>query len=257
MLVGGLESVYEIGRDFRNEGVSLKHNPEFTQLEFYCAYADYAKVMELTEEMLAFVAQQVCGSTTLEYEGHKINLQPPWRRVALRTAVAEACGIDIAAHPTAATLAAAMRASGQAVDPAMPRGKLIESLLALHVEPLLIQPTFVHDFPRDISPLAKATPGDPHTVERFEAYIAGMELCNAFSELNDPQEQAQRFEEMQRDHPKGEEAHPMDEDYLRALQYGMPPCGGFGMGVDRLTMLLTGQRNIREVILFPHLRTRE
>lgn len=257
LLVGGLESVYEIGRDFRNEGVSLKHNPEFTQLEFYCAYADYAKVMEITEEMLAFVAQQVCGSTTLEYEGHKINLQPPWRRVALRTAVAEACGIDIAAHPTAATLAEAMRASGQAVDPAMPRGKLIESLLALHVEPLLIQPTFVHDFPRDISPLAKATPGDPHTVERFEAYIAGMELCNAFSELNDPQEQAQRFEEMQRDHPKGEEAHPMDEDYLRALQYGMPPCGGFGMGVDRLTMLLTGQRNIREVILFPHLRTRE
>ena len=258
LTVGGFERVYEIGRDFRNEGVDRTHNPEFTQLEFYMAYADYEQVMELTEQMICCVADQVLGKRTFSYGGHEINLQPPWRRVDLRQGLIEATGIDINAHPTQESLAAALTARGLPFNPNAARGKLIDSMLGDNLEPILIQPTFLYDYPRDISPLAKSIPGDPTTVERFEGFVAGMELCNAFTELNDPLDQEARFTEMGREYAADDElAHPMDEDYLRAMRYGMPPQGGFGMGVDRLAMLMTGVPNIREVILFPHLRKTE
>lgn len=258
LLVGNLERVYEIGRDFRNEGVSFKHNPEFTQLEFYWAYADYEQVMRLTEDMLAFVADEVLGTRTLHYQGYDLNLNPGWPRIPMVEAIDEFAGINIAAHPTAESLAAAMHAKDLPADPHATRGKLIEKLLGDHVEPHLIQPTFIVNYPRDISPLAKALQGDATVVERFEGYLAGFELCNAFTELNDPLDQEQRFIEMGHDYaPDSEDQHPMDEDYLRAMRYGMPPNGGFGMGVDRLTMLFTNKATIREVLLFPHLRTKE
>lgn len=256
LLVGGLERVYEIGRDFRNEGVSFKHNPEFTQLEFYWAYADYLKVMDFTEQMIAFAAEQVLGTTKISFDGKEIDLTPPWKRVELRQGLIEATGIDINEHPTAESLEAAMKAKDLKAKPGSPRGKLIDALLGDFLEPNLIQPTFLYNYPRDISPLAKNQPGNPTVVERFEGFVGGMELCNAFSELNDPLDQEQRFLEMGRDYESDdEERHPMDDDYLNALSYGMPPAGGFGIGVDRLVMLLTGRRSIREVILFPHLRS--
>ncbi len=258
LLVGGFERVYEIGRDFRNEGVSFKHNPEFTQLEFYMAYADYKDVMELTEQMVAFVAEQAAGSTQIEYKGEAIDLSPPWKRIELRQALIDAVEIDIAKHDDAQSLRQAMEARGHEPSKTYSRGKMIEALLSKYVEPNIIQPTFIYDYPRDISPLAKSVPGDPQTVERFEGFVGGMELCNAFTELNDPLDQEQRFIEMGRIYADGdEERHPMDEDYLRAMAYGMPPNGGFGMGVDRLTMLLSDQASIREVILFPHLRSKD
>jgi lysyl-tRNA synthetase class 2 len=258
LLVGNLERVYEIGRDFRNEGVSFKHNPEFTQLEFYWAYADYEQVMRLTEEMIAYVADQVLGTRQITYQGKAISLEPDWPRIPLAEAIAEFSGIDFNDYPTAESLLAAMQARGITANPGATRGKLVESLLGDFVEKNLVQPTFITDYPRDISPLAKARPGDPNTVERFEGYIGGMELCNAFTELNDPLDQEQRFIEMARDYAaESEDAQPLDEDYLRAMRYGMPPNGGFGMGLDRLTMLLTDKSTIREVILFPQLRTRD
>jgi lysyl-tRNA synthetase class 2 len=258
LIVGGLDRVYEIGRDFRNEGVSFKHNPEFTQLEFYMAYSDYLQIMDLTEQMIVFTAQQVNGSLKIDFDGQEIDLTPPWTRLELRQGLIDKVGIDINAHPDAASLEQAMTAKGLKFKPGSPRGKLIEAMLGDYLEPTLIQPTFIYDYPRDISPLAKSKPGDPSTVERFEGYIGGMELCNAFSELNDPLDQQARFEEMGRAYgDEDEDRHPMDEDYLQAMLYGMPPQGGFGMGVDRLSMLLTGKRSIREVILFPHLRERD
>ncbi len=258
LLVGNLERVYEIGRDFRNEGVSFKHNPEFTQLEFYWAYADYEQVMRLTEEMIAFVADTVLGTRQITYQGQSVSLEPGWPRIPLAEAIIEFSGIDINACPTADTLRAAMLARGLGANPEATRGKLVEGLLGDFVEPHLQQPTFITDYPRDISPLAKARPGDPTIVERFEGYIAGMEFCNAFTELNDPLDQEQRFIEMARDYgAESEDAQPLDEDYLRAMRYGMPPNGGFGMGLDRLTMLLTNKSTIREVILFPQLRSRD
>ncbi len=254
LLVGMIDRVYEIGRDFRNEGVSYKHNPEFTQLEFYMAYADYLKVMEVTEQMVAYAAQQVTGSTIVTYGGTQIDFTPPWRRLEMRQGILDTTGIDIDAYPTAELLAAAMHAKGMHPK-SHARGKLIDSLLGDYLEPTLIQPTFLYNYPRDISPLAKSMPGNPLVVERFEGYVAGMELCNAFTELNDPLDQEQRFIEMGRDYDsEDEELHPMDTDYLQAMSYGMPPCGGFGMGVDRLAMLLTDKKTIREVLLFPHLR---
>lgn len=258
LLVGNLEKVYEIGRDFRNEGVSFKHNPEFTQLEFYWAYADYLKVMDLAEEMIAYVCERVLGTTKVTYQGQVLDFTPPWRRLQMRQGLLETSGIDIAAHPTAESLYQALVRAGKQPDPHATRGKLIDFMISEYLEPLLIQPTFLYDYPRDISPLAKAKPDDPLTVERFEVYVAGFELCNAFTELNDPLDQEQRFLEMGRDYADGdEEKHPMDEDYLRAMRYGMPPNGGFGMGIDRLTMLLTDKHSIREVLLFPALRKEE
>ncbi len=284
LLVGNLERVYEIGRDFRNEGVDRTHNPEFTQLEFYWAYADYLQVMELTEQMVAFAADQVLGSQRLTYQGQEIDLQPPWRRLELREGLLQATGIDISLHPTAASLSEAMHSKGMQFNPNATRGKLVETLLDDHLQPTLIQPTFVYNYPRDISPLAKSLPGDPQTVERFEGFLAGMELCNAFTELNDPLDQESRFLEMGRDYAAGrrrtpphgrglparhalrhmgrdyaagdEERHPMDEDYLPA------PCAtacrltaALGWEFDRLVMLMADVPNIREVILFPHLRS--
>ncbi len=260
LLVGNLERVYEIGRDFRNEGVSFKHNPEFTQLEFYWAYADYLQVMELTEQMVSYTAQQVLGTQQVTYKGQAINLTPPWKRLEMRQGILETSGIDIAGFRTAETLFKAIKEKhpDKLPDPRATRGKLIDFLLSEFLEPTLIQPTFLYNYPRDISPLAKSMPGDPMTVERFEGYVAGFELCNAFTELNDPLDQEQRFLEMGRDYTADdEEKHPMDDDYLRAMRYGMPPNGGFGMGVDRLAMLLLDKHSIREVLLFPALRKEE
>jgi lysyl-tRNA synthetase class 2 len=258
LLVGNYERVYEIGRDFRNEGVSLKHNPEFTQLEFYAAYLDYHDVMELCERMVAYAAQEVTGSTTIVYQGNEIELTPPWKRVTMRDAILEVTGIDYVQHPTAEELAAAIAAKGLPAKEGATWGYLVDQSLLSEVEKTLIQPTFVLDYPRDISPLAKAKPDDPTHVERFEFFIGGLECGNAFSELNDPIDQYHRFVEMGELYADDdEEGHPLDEDYLRAMRYGMPPCGGFGTGVDRLAMLLTDQASIREVLLFPHLRTRD
>lgn len=258
LLVGGYERVYEIGRDFRNEGVDATHNPEFTQLEFYAAYWDYHDVMRFTEQMLVYVAQEVLGKTQFEYQGYLINLAAPWQRVTMRQAIQQYAGIDYVNYPTAESLSQAMRGIGAHPKPGTTWGKLVDELLGDYVQPHLIQPTFVTEYPRDISPLAKGIPEDPFHVERFEYFIAGMELGNAFTELNDPLDQQQRFEEMQKMYAPGdEEAHPVDEDYLRAMRYGMPPNGGFGTGVDRLTMLFTNKTTIREVLLFPHLREKE
>ncbi|MFN2112267.1 MAG: lysine--tRNA ligase [Anaerolineales bacterium] len=258
LLVGGFDKVYEIGRDFRNEGVSFKHNPEFTQMEFYWAYADYQAVMDLTEEMLAYVVQEVLGKKSFTFKGQEIHLDRPWQRVELRESILEIAGIDIEEHKTAQELAAAMRKLELEVDPKVSRGKLIDDLLGRFVEPALIQPTFIYDYPREISPLAKTKPGDADLVERFEGFMGGLELCNAFSEINNPIDQEERFLEMGRSYESDQdEHHPMDEDYLRAMRYGMPPSGGFGMGVDRLVMLLADLPTIREVLLFPHLRESE
>ena len=258
LLVGGYERVYEIGRDFRNEGVSFKHNPEFTQLEFYCAYADYQKVMQLTEDMIGHVCDKVLGTRKVEYNGQVIDFSGPWQRLDLRQSLIDTVGIDIDLYLTGESLETAIRAKGINVKPGSPRGKLIDGLLGDFIEPTLIQPTFLYDYPRDISPLAKNRPNDPGTVERFEGFIGGMEICNAFTELNDPLEQEARFLEMGRAYEADdEERHPLDEDYLQAMSYGMPPNGGFGMGIDRLVMLMTDRQTIREVLLFPHLRERE
>jgi lysyl-tRNA synthetase class 2 len=238
--------------------VSHKHNPEFTQLEFYAAYLDYHDVMDLTEQMIAYVAAQVLGTTTIRYRGNEIDLSPPWRRVTLRQAILDLTGIDYVQYPTAEALSKAIRAGGLPAKQDATWGYMIDKSLLNAVEPTLIQPTFVLDYPYDISPLAKSKPGDPTHVERFEFFIGGLECGNAFSELNDPVDQEQRFLEMGRLYEADdEEAHPMDEDYLRAMRYGMPPCGGFGTGVDRIVMLFTDQESIREVLLFPHLRTRD
>jgi lysyl-tRNA synthetase class 2 len=258
LLVGNLERVYEIGRDFRNEGVSYKHNPEFTQLEFYWAYADYLQVMEFTEQMVSSACQAVLGTQQIQYQGREIDFSPPWKRLELRAALKTASGLDIDQYSEVDSLYAALKGAGKAPETKSTRGKLIEFMLSEFLEPELVQPTFLYDYPRDISPLAKAKPGDPGTVERFEAYVGGFELCNAFTELNDPLDQEQRFLEMGREYDADdEEKHPMDEDYLRAMRYGMPPNGGFGMGVDRLVMLFTNKHSIREVLLFPALRVED
>jgi lysyl-tRNA synthetase class 2 len=258
LLVGGMERVYEIGRDFRNEGVDRTHNPEFTMIEFYWAYADYEDVMQYTEDMIRHVVERVTGGTTVTYQDKEIDFGKPWQRMNLKEAVIELSGIDVDQYPTADELRAEMRKRKIEANGDAPRGKLIENLVGEFVEPTLIQPTFLYDYPRDVSPLAKSKEDDPSTVERFEGFIAGFELCNAFTELNDPIDQEARFEEMGAAYAKDDDdAHPMDEDYLNAMRYGMPPNGGFGMGIDRLVMLLTNQPNIREVLLFPHLRKNE
>ncbi len=258
LIVGGFERVYEIGRDFRNEGVSFKHNPEFTQLEFYMAYADYEDVMALTEQMVAYVAKEALGTTQITFGDHTIDLTPPWRRMRLRDAVREYTGIDYAEYATAEELYAAIVTMGGTPERKAVWGKLVDPTLINYVEAHLIQPTFLYDYPQEVSPLAKQKPGQPHIVERFEGFVGGIEICNAFSEINDPLDQQARFQAQGRALEAGdEEAHPMDEDYINALRYGMPPTGGFGMGVDRLTMLLTNHDSIREVILFPPLRAKE
>ncbi len=256
LLVGMYEGVYEIGRDFRNEGVSYKHNPEFTQLELYRAYTDLCGMMETAEQLISAAAQEVLGTMQLPYQGETIDLTPPWRRVALRDLILEGTGIDYRRFPDADSLRAEMRRRGYEAADEANWGHLVDNLLS-EVEPTLIQPTFVYDYPVEISPLAKQKADDPTHVERFELFIGGMELGNAFTELNDPFEQEQRFIQQGRACEAGdEEAQPMDEDYLRAMKYGMPPNGGLGIGVDRLAMLFTDRHSIREVLLYPHLRKR-
>jgi lysyl-tRNA synthetase, class II len=254
LIVGGMERVYEIGKDFRNEGLSRFHNPEFTMLEFYAAYLDYEGVMRLTEEMLGYVVAQVLGGTTARWDGHEIDFTPPFRRYTMYQALSEIGGVDVPGSSDA-ELAARLRALGVADADGMGRGRLIDELFGELVEGRLIQPTFITDYPREMSPLAKAKRGDPALTERFELIVAGKELLNAYSELNDPIDQRERFEAQERLRVEGdEETQQMDEDFLRALEYGMPPTGGFGMGIDRLVMMLAGQPSIRDVILFPTLR---
>jgi lysyl-tRNA synthetase class 2 len=259
LLVGGFERVYEIGRIFRNEGVSWKYNPEFTMLECYEAYADYHDVARMVEDMVSGIATTVLGSTTVRFEEHEIDLTPPWRRVTMRDALLEHAGIDFQEFNTREALYAELRRRGFAdLDPGWSWGKLIDEAVSHYVEPRLIQPTFLLDYPKALSPLAKSKPGEDGIVERFEVFIAGFEIGNAYSELNDPVDQRQRFEEQRRLAAAGiEEVETLDEDFLAALEHGMPPTGGLGIGIDRLTMILTGNHSIREVILFPALRRKQ
>ena len=255
LIVGGFDKVYELGRIFRNEGISTKHNPEFTMLESYEAYADYNDVMNMLEAMVSEVSQQVLGTDKIEFGDNVINLKPPWRRLELRQAVIEFGGIDFVQYPTADLLRAKMEEIGLEVDPQKNWARLVDELISTFVEPKLIQPTFVMDYPVSLSPLAKTKPDNDRVVERFEAFAGGMEIANAFTELNDPIEQRQRFlQQQEARQTEGEAIETVDEDFLLALEYGMPPTGGLGVGIDRLVMLLSNQQSIREVILFPQLR---
>ncbi len=258
LIIGGLDKVYEIGRVFRNEGISTRHNPEFTMLESYEAYADYNDVMDMVQDMVLYIAREVLGQTEIEFGGNTIDLSPPWPRIALRDAIKKECGIDFEQYPEEDSLRQAMEAIGVDTGEIRSWGKLVDKLLSSFVEPNLIQPTFVLDYPVEISPLAKRKPENERLVERFEAFIGGMEIANAFTELNNPAEQRQRLQEQQklRELLGDEEVERIDEDFLLALEYGMPPTGGLGVGIDRLVMLLTGQQSIRDVILFPQLRTK-
>ena len=261
LVVGGLERVYEINRNFRNEGISTRHNPEFTMLEFYQAYSDYQDLMTLTEEMIAFVARSAIGREEIVYDGAAIPLRAPFLRIALRQAAADAAGKKLGRPVSQDDLRDQARAHdlasrlGVAVDPAWGPGKITTTIFETLAEESLVQPTFVYDFPTEVSPLSKQRADDPETVERFELYIGKMEVANAFSELNDPFEQRKRFEQQLEERAKGDqEAHAMDEDYVRALEYGLPPTAGEGVGIDRVVMLLTDSRSIRDVILCPHMR---
>ena len=295
LVVGGLDRVYEINRNFRNEGVSTQHNPEFTMLEFYQAYANYLDMMQITEELMAFVAREVNGTTRAEFNGHTIDLSR-WRRLTLNEAIREhwpeeaGPKPELSAFASASALQACLHSATGSLESAIcettrlaperiaelktireamnaiyydsmkgaPLGQSVYNLFEAVAEPFLIQPTIIYDYPTEVSPLSKAKPGDPAHVERFEFFAGGFELGNAFSELNDPVEQKKRFEAQLAERGRGDdEAHQMDDDYVRALAYGLPPTGGEGVGVDRMTMLLTGSRSIRDVILFPLMKTRE
>jgi lysyl-tRNA synthetase class 2 len=256
-IVGGLERVYEIGRIFRNEGLSTKHNPEFTMMELYQAYADYNDIMELVEQLVSNVALEVLGTTRVTWRDEEVDLAPPWPRRSIRDLLIERAGLDYQAYPDEAGLREAAARTGIHVDPAWSRAKVIDELMTEHVEPTLISPTFVVDYPIETTPLAKRRPERPDEVERFEAYIGGMEIGNAFTELNDPVDQRRRFEEQARERAADDdETQAVDEDFLEAVDHGMPPTGGLGVGIDRLVMILSGQTSIREVILFPQLRSR-
>jgi lysyl-tRNA synthetase class 2 len=258
LIVGGLGKVYEITKVFRNEGVDRTHNPEFTMMECYQAYADYHDMMRLVEDMFRFIALEARGTTHIRYMGHEIDFGPAWQRISIPEAIRERTGIDILRLTELGPLQDAIRAAELRVELKPSWGKQVDELFSAYVQPLLIQPTFIVDHPLALSPLAKRRPDQPMLVERFEPIVAGMELGNAYTELNDPLDQEQRFLEQGRAYAAGDdEAQQMDVDYLNALMYGMPPTGGLGIGVDRLVMLLTGQETIREVILFPHLRQRE
>ncbi|HXE80161.1 MAG TPA: lysine--tRNA ligase [Vicinamibacterales bacterium] len=264
LVVGGMERVYEIARNFRNEGISTQHNPEFTMLEFYQAYSDYRDLMTLTEEMLEFVATQATGGASVTYRGRTISFAGPYRRLSLRDAAAEAASARLGTEVAAADLRDAARAAeiahrlGIELPPGTGPGAAAMEIFEHLCEDQLQDPTFVYDFPTEVSPLSKQKADDPDTVERFELYVGGFEIANAFSELNDPIEQRRRFERQLEKRGRGDlEAHAMDEDYVRALEYGLPPTAGEGVGIDRLVMVLTDSASIRDVILFPHMRRRE
>jgi lysyl-tRNA synthetase class 2 len=257
LIVGGFDKVYEIGRIFRNEGLSTKHNPEFTMLESYEAYADYNDVMAMVEEMVAYVAVEALGTTRVRCGEVEVEFAPPWRRLTLRQALIDYAGLDPEEYRDVEGLKLRMVEMGLTPEPGAGWGKLIDQVASEYVEPKLIQPTFLLDYPKEISPLAKSKPDDPRYVERFEPFAGGFEFGNAYTELNDPIEQRERFLVQARLRAAGdEEAEIADEDFITALEHGMPPTGGLGIGVDRLVMLLSGRRSIREVILFPTLRER-
>ena len=258
LIVGGYDRVFEIGRVFRNEGISTKHNPEFTMMESYEAYADYNDVASMVEQLVSSVARETLGTTLVPFEQDTIELAPPWRRLTVYDALKEYAGVDLEHYRRDEPgLRALIREMNIEVAPDASWAKLVDELLSSAVEPKLIQPTFLMDYPAPLSPLAKRKPDNPDIVERFEPFAAGLELGNAYTELNDPLDQRQRFEEQARRKRAGEaEVEMLDEDFLLALEHGMPPCGGLGVGIDRLVMLLSGKRSIREVILFPQLRSR-
>jgi lysyl-tRNA synthetase class 2 len=255
LIVGGFPRVFEINRNFRNEGISTIHNPEFTMLEFYVSYADYHDLIRLTEELISSLAQQLLGSSVIEYHGKSIDLTPPWRRWSYHQAILEVNGLDPAVLTDPAQALAAAKQLHVPVDPKWPLFNVVNEIFEETVEPNLQQPTFITDYPIEISPLARRKDADPRLTDRFELYIAGREIANAFSELNDPLDQRERFEGQAVQREAGnEEAHVVDEDFLRALEYGMPPTAGEGIGIDRLIMLFTNQASIRDVVLFPQLR---
>ena len=266
LIIGGFDKVYEIGRIFRNEGISTRHNPEFTIVEIYEAYADYNDIMKLVEDMVCYIAREVVGKTEIKFGEELVNLERPWRRIYLREVIKERCGIDFEDYPETDSLRLRMEQLGLEVDPKKDRGKLVDELISTFVEPSLMQPTFLVDYPVEMSPLAKRKRDNDRLVERFEAFIGGMEIANAFTELNDPLEQRERFHlqrEMQSDElvraksgDEEPEAEAIDEDFLLALEYGMPPTGGLGVGIDRLVMLFADKQSIREIILFPQLKTK-
>jgi lysyl-tRNA synthetase class 2 len=265
LIIGGFDKVYELGRTFRNEGLSTRHNPEFTMLESYQAYADYNDVMKMLETMVSSIVRKITGSYQIRFGEAQINFKPPWQRMELRQAIIKHCDIDFHKFPDVNSLRFEMKKLKMDVDLGKDRGRLIDELLSTFVEPTLVQPTFLLDYPVEMSPLARTKPGDNRLVERFEAFAGGMEIANAFTELNDPIEQRQRFEK-QLDSKKTqiiEEAlkscddiETIDEDFLLALEYGMPPTGGLGVGIDRLVMLLTDRHTIREVVFFPQLKNK-
>ena len=255
LIVGGFPRVFEINRNFRNEGISTIHNPEFTMLEFYVSYADYQDLIRLTEELISSLAQQLLGKTVIEYQGKTINLSPPWRRWSYHQAILEVNGLAASVLTDREQAFAAARKLDVPVDPKWPLFNIVNEIFEETVEPHLDQPTFITDYPIEISPLARRKDADPALTDRFELYIAGREIANAFSELNDPLDQRERFEGQAAQRAAGdEEAHVVDEDFLRALEYGMPPTAGEGIGIDRLIMLFTNQASIRDVVLFPQLR---
>ncbi|MET3730372.1 lysyl-tRNA synthetase class 2 [Fictibacillus halophilus] len=258
LIVGGLEKVYEIGRVFRNEGVSTRHNPEFTMIELYEAYADYLDIMELTENLVAHIAQDVLGTTTVTYGDYEVDLKPRWKRVHMVDAIKEAAGVDFWPEMTDEEARTLAKEHNVPVKDNMSYGHVVNEFFEHFVEEKLIQPTFVYGHPVAISPLAKKNPEDPRFTDRFELFIVGREHANAFSELNDPIDQRERFEEQLKERAEGnDEAHMMDEDFVEALEYGMPPTGGLGIGIDRLVMLLTNSPSIRDVLLFPQMRHSE
>ncbi len=258
LIVGGLERVYEICKDFRNEGIDRQHNPEFTMMECYQAFADYHAMMDIVEGLFAHIAATVLGTMTVTYGENTVDLTPPWPRVSLRDAALATCGIDYAAITETEELRRRARAAGAEIPSDMVRARIIDELLKTFVRPTLIAPTFLIDYPIELSPLAKTKPGDPTVAERFQPFIAGMELGNAYTELNDPLDQLARFEEQARQRAQGDaEAMPVDEDFVTALMQGMPPTGGLGVGIDRTVMFFTNQPSIRDVILFPALRSTE
>jgi lysyl-tRNA synthetase, class II len=253
LVVGGIDRVYELGKDFRNEGIDRSHNPEFTMVEWYEAYADYHDAAERLEQLVADVADRVFGSTKLQRQGEEIDLTPPWRRLALRDAIRDRTGIDLAERPSREDLAAAL---GREPESAEGWGKLVDAVLSKLVEPTLVQPTLILDYPVELSPFAKRHRSAEGFVERWEAFVGGVEIANAFTELNDPDEQRRRFEQQVEELRRGDEdAQPFDEAFVAALEQGMPPTGGVGLGIDRLFMILAGARNLREVVLFPAMRT--
>jgi len=258
LITGGMERVFEINRNFRNEGISAFHNPEFTMMEFYCAYATYEDLMTMTEEMLTFVANEILGSLKFDYQGREIDLTPPWQRISLKEAIVQYGRINPDVLDSEKKALETARNLRLEVKDGEPLGKIIMAIFEELVEPKLIQPTFVTQYPLEVSPLSRKNPKDQNFTDRFELYISGKEIANAFSELNDPDDQRERFLMQLKDREAGDdEAHEMDEDYINALEYAMPPTAGEGIGIDRLVMLLTNSASIRDVILFPHMRKKE